>query len=122
MGIGDIIVYAIAAVAFVLLFLIILNSWKNILHAVIEFVLGWAVIGAALLVVGVVAAAGLFAWQYVSDRQTMQQCMTAYERRAKANTAPDDYFGRQLRQAADEEAKKCAEVGAKQEAAVKSQK
>jgi hypothetical protein len=34
------------------------------------------------------------------EQYTAKQCLTAYERRARAKEAPDDYFGRQLREAA----------------------
>src|SRR4051795_4836867 len=36
----------------------------------------------------------------ISDQRMMQQCSTAHERRAKAQAASDDYFGRELRKAA----------------------
>jgi hypothetical protein len=47
----------------------------------------------------------------------MHQCLTAYERKAKADAAPDDYIGKQLRKDAAEEAKKCADYAAKKQAA-----
>src|SRR5450631_4701339 len=37
--------------------------------------------------------------------------------RAHAREAPDDYFGRQLREAASDETKRCADIAAKREAA-----
>jgi hypothetical protein len=80
---------------------------------------------AARVVVGIVA--GLFLLYglielvapigaVVYEEYTARQCLTAYERRARALTAPDDYFGRQLREAAERETKKCAEIAAKRAA------
>ena len=66
----------------------------------------------AILVLGVVVNL----WPYIQEQITMKQCLTAYERRAHAAAAPDDYFGRQLREAAADEGKKCAELATKKEA------
>jgi len=41
--------------------------------------------------------------------------------RAHAREAPDDYFGRQLREAASDETKRCADIAAKREAAPKNE-
>ena len=71
--------------------------------------------GGALLVgaIGVIAFIGLTLY----EQYTAKQCLTAYERRARAREAPDDYFGRQLREAASDETKRCADIAAKREAA-----
>lgn len=52
----------------------------------------------------------------------MQQRSMAHERRAKAQAAPDDYFGRELRKAATVEAEECAKFAARKEAAAGSAK
>jgi hypothetical protein len=52
----------------------------------------------------------------VIEHQTMEKCLTAHERQAKAYAAPDDYFGKQVREAATEEAKTCSELAARKEA------
>ena len=90
MGIGDIIVYAIAAVALVALAFILLGNWR-------------------------VGAGGILAYVYINDRNMMQQCSIAHERRAKAMSAPDDYFGRKMREDASVEAKSCAEFAARKQ-------
>jgi len=46
----------------------------------------------------------------------MKRCLTAHERQAKAYAAPNDYFGKQLREAAAEEAKTCADFAARKKA------
>src|ERR1700722_6321565 len=117
MSVGDIVVYAIAAAAFVFLGVLALTHWRDIFRG-----LGLLTVGITSIVVGVLAlgaalTVGVTAWQYVSDRQTMQQCLTAYERQAKAYAAPADYFGEQLRAAAAEEKRQCAELAARKQAA-----
>jgi hypothetical protein len=52
----------------------------------------------------------------VMEHQTMKRCLTAHERQAKAYAAPNDYFGKQLREAAAEEAKTCADFAARKNA------
>ncbi len=71
--------------------------------------------GGALLFGGL----GLLVWigSALYEEYTAKQCLTLYERRAHAFTAPDDYFGRQLREQVAGEAKRCAELAAKREAA-----
>jgi hypothetical protein len=58
----------------------------------------------------------------IQDYQLNQRCLTAHERRERAAAAPDDYFGRQLRTAAAEEARNCADLAARKEAAKITQK
>jgi hypothetical protein len=122
MSIGDIVVYLVAAIALVAFAAILLSNWRAILHDIFIFLAGWAVIGAVLLVIGLVGAGGVLAYVYLNDRNMMQKCSTAYERQAKAYAAPDDYFGRKLREEASAEAKQCAEFAAHKEAAKGSEK
>jgi hypothetical protein len=58
----------------------------------------------------------------IQENQLFQRCLSAHERRDRAAAAPDDYFGRQLRTAAAEEAKNCADLAARKEAAKVTQK
>lgn len=115
MGIGDIIVYAIAAIALVAFAFILLSNWRAIVHDVLIFVGSWMLIGGVLLVVGLIGAGGILAYVYINDRNMMQQCSSAHERRAKAYAAPDDYFGRKMRDDAAVEAKSCAEFAARKQ-------
>ena len=117
MSIGDIVVYLIAAVALVAFAVILLANWRAILHDIFIFLASWAVIGFVLLAIGLVGAGGILVYVYINDRNMMQKCSTAYERQAKAYAAPDDYFGRKLREEAITEAKQCAEFAAHKEAA-----
>ena len=117
MGVGDFVVYVIAFAALFFLFLIILNDWRGVIRGLALLTVGGLILAAILVVFGTTIYIGITAWEYVSDRQTMQQCLTAYERRAKGEAAPDDYFGKQLRKDAAEEAKKCADYAAKKQAA-----
>lgn len=118
MSVGDIIVYAIAFAAIAFLCILALINWKNILKGFAWFTIAAAVVGVGLIALGIVVYVGVSAW----ERKQMQECLTAHERRAKAYVAPDDYFGRQLRGAAAEEEKKCADLAAKKEAEEKSRK
>jgi hypothetical protein len=122
MSIGDIIVYLIAAVALVAFAAILLANWRAILHDIFIFLASWAVIGVILLAIGLVGAGGVLAYVYLNDRNMMQKCSTAHERREKAYAAPDDYFGRRLREESIAEAKECAEFAAHKEAAKRSEK
>lgn len=70
--------------------------------------------------VAAAAIGGILFWTKFSDERMMQQCMSAYERQAKAPAAPEDYFGRELRQAAAEEAKRCEEFAARKQAVAAS--
>jgi hypothetical protein len=116
MGIGDIIVYAIAAIALAAFAFILLSNWRAIVHDVLIFLGSWLLIGGGvLLVIGLVGAGGILAYVYINDRNMMQQCSSAYERRAKASAAPDDYFGRKMREDAAVEAKSCAEFAARKQ-------
>jgi hypothetical protein len=82
----------------------------------------------ALVLVCVAAAVAVGLWglftiiDTVRDRRTMEQCLTAHERRAKAEAAPDDYFGRQLRESAAAEADMCARFAARKEAEEQAKK
>ena len=108
MIIGDYVVYGIAGCVMAFLAYLVLKRW--------------ICVGIAVIALGVVIAAvtvAPIAWQALQDHEMMKSCLTAHERRAKAAAAPDDYFGRQLRQNAAAEAGKCAEFAAKQEAAKK---
>jgi hypothetical protein len=76
---------------------------------------GWAVAFVVSLVISHVAP-------IIQDYQLNQKCLTAHERRERAAAAPDDYFGRQLRTAAAEEARNCADLAVRKEVARVSQK
>src|SRR5579864_6441507 len=88
---------------------VVLKYYKQ-LSVFVLFVFGG---GAALfaLFVGLVMIGSAAYEEY-----TAKQCLTAHERRARAMAAPDDYFGRQLREAAIQEATRCAEIASKREA------
>jgi hypothetical protein len=116
MGVGDLVVYVIAFAALFFLFLIILNNWRGVFRGLALLTVGGVILAAIFVALGATIYIGTTAWEYVSDRQTMQQCLTAYERTAKAEAAPGDYFGKQLRKDAAEEAKKCADYAAKKQA------
>jgi hypothetical protein len=103
----------LAFLAFVCLavaILVVLKYYKQISLFVLIIVAGGAVLFGGLVVLAAVGSA-------VYEEYTAKQCLTAHERRARAMAAPDDYFGRQLREQAMEEAKWCAEIAAKREAA-----
>lgn len=117
MGVGDIVVNVIAFAALFVLFLIFLNNRRLVVRGLPLLTVGGLILAALLVALGATIYAGTTAWEYVSDRQMMQQCLTAYERKAKADAAPDDYFGKQLRKNAAEEAKRCADYAAKKQAA-----
>jgi hypothetical protein len=77
---------------------------------------GWLVAIAALIVGGAaIMVGGVLLYSYLDDQATLKKCLTAHERRAYADAAPDDYFGRQLRDAATAEARTCADFAAKKE-------
>lgn len=129
MSIGDIVVYAVAAVALGAFALLVLNklielarNWRDVVAALgIVAVIGIG--GAAVLaVLGVAIVGGVMVYGKVTDKRMMQQCTTLYERQEKASAAPDDYFGRQLRQTIADEAKQCAEFAAHKEAAKSSER
>jgi hypothetical protein len=105
MGVGDIVVYFIAAVAVAILLFLALKQWEVTL-------VGGAVL--AIVVIGLLL--GPLVAKYIDEQAQMKGCLTAHERRAKAAAAPDDYFGRQLREAAAKEATACAELAARKEA------
>jgi hypothetical protein len=69
-----------------------------------------------LLAIGLVigAVGGGVIW--LQEQAMMRKCMSAHERAAQARAAPDDYFGKQQRKAAAEEAEECAKFAAKKEA------
>jgi hypothetical protein len=103
--------FVILAVAFSMVF----KHFKEIsIVALMSIGSGLAIFG-ALYVGGTVVG-------IVMEHRTMEKCMTAHERRAKAYAAPDDYFGKQLREAAMEEAKTCAELAARKEAVEQAKK
>lgn len=52
----------------------------------------------------------------VVERNATKQCMTAHERAEKANAAPNDYWGKKLREESTNETKKCAELAARKQA------
>jgi hypothetical protein len=115
-SVGDIIVYAIALAAFAFLVLLILARWREFLTGLTLLAIGIPLMVGCMLALGVVISVAFIGWQYLSDRQTFQQCLTAYERRARAYATPADYFGEQLRAAAVEEERKCAEFAARKQA------
>lgn len=129
MSIGDIAVGLVAFIALALLALIVLNklialirNWRDVAWAsgVAAIIVGSGAL--AILLLGTVVGGGILAYGYLNDRNMMQKCSTAYERREKAHAAPDDYFGRRLREEATAEAKQCAEFAAHKEAAKGSEK
>ena len=65
---------------------------------------------AAFLAFGTWLVAGASLYKYLDEEATMQKCLTAHERRAKAEAAPNDHVGKQLRDAAAAEAKTCADI------------
>ena len=83
---------------------------KQISLFILVVVGGGAVLFGSLVVLAMVGSAAY-------EEYTAKQCLTAYERHARAIAAPDDYFGQQLREQALEESKRCAEIAAKREAA-----
>jgi hypothetical protein len=89
----------------------VLKYYKQLSFAALVVVV--LVGGAAALYGGLVVVAMIGSAAY--EEYTAKQCLTAHERRARALAAPDDYFGRQLRDAAVEEAKSCAEIASKRE-------
>jgi hypothetical protein len=93
--------FAILAVAF----FVVLKHFKVIAIMAFTVAAGGLAIFGFLYVIGIVL-----------DQRIMEKCTTAHERQAKAYAAPDDYFGKQLREAAAEEAKTCAELAARKEA------
>ena len=117
-------VFAVLVVVFICCSIFVLlrsflHNWRRILTdfgilAGYGAAIAIGIIGIALVMAGV-----FFGWQYVQEQVQMKQCLTAHERRAYADAAPDDYFGRQLRDAAAVEAKTCAELAAKKEAEAK---
>jgi hypothetical protein len=120
MSIGDIFGSLVAFVVLAMLFLIFLNNWRAVLRDVAQFALAWLVLGLGLLAVIIAAGVVSVALYYLYDRHMIQQCSTAYERREKAYAAPDDYFGKKLREDASAEAKRCAEFAAQKETAATS--
>ncbi len=116
MSIGDYIVYAVAVFFIGLGAILIAGNIHRHFRAYVFGVLGVGSIIAGLFAIGVVAVGVIVAVQYFQEHATLQKCMTAHERRAQAVAAPDDYFGRQLRETAAAEAKTCAELAAKKEA------
>jgi hypothetical protein len=75
-----------------------------------------AAIAVGIVVIAAFLVGGAYLYSYGLEQATLKKCLTAHERRAYAIAAPDDYFGRQLREAADMEAKTCAELATKKQA------
>ena len=89
------------------------RNWRDHLSE-FGFVAAYAVLGAVFIVaIGAVMAGVVLSWQHLQEQATFKQCLTAHERRTYADAAPDDYFGRQLREAAAAETKTCAALAAK---------
>ena len=74
------------------------------------------VVAVGIVVVAAFLVGAVVLYSEVQEQATLHKCLTAHERRAYADAAPDDYFGRQLREAAAAEAKTCAELAAKKQA------
>jgi hypothetical protein len=108
MSIGDYVVCPFAGLVLAFLTFMAVRHWKGVGIGVV-----------ALGIVVAVVNGPPIAWQAVQDYEMNKSCLTAHERRVKAAAAPDDYFGRQPREAAAAEARKCAEFAAKQQAAGK---
>ena len=101
-----------------LLFLFIRNIFRNPggFFAGVGFL---AAIAGGIIGIGAILAGGVLLFAYFQEQATLKQCLTAHERRAYADAAPDDYFGRKLRDDASAETKTCAELAAKKEAEAK---
>src|ERR1035437_3947517 len=69
-----------------------------------------AAIAVGIVAIGAIFAGGVVLYFQFEEQVSLKKCLTAHERRAYADAAPDDYFGRQLRDAAAAEAKTCAEL------------
>jgi hypothetical protein len=113
-------IFAVLAVIFVgcSLFLLVSNFLRNPR----PFFAGVGILAAAavgFIAISAILAGGVLLYSYIEDQVTLKKCLTAHERRASADAAPDDYFGRQLRDAAAAEAKTCAELAAKKETEAK---
>jgi hypothetical protein len=123
MSIGDIAVYAVAALALGALALVALNklaafaqNWRQTVDD-----LKWTglVLAQGALALGGVLAVlvmAVLAYVWITDQRVMHQCTTLHERQEKAAAAPDDYFGRELRKTVADETKSCAEFAARKEA------
>ena len=112
MQIGDIAVAFVAFISLIFLLLIILNKIVDLIknwRATAWFTLIVAAGGIPWIGCGVAVFIAVSAYIQQTDRRIMQQCTTFYERRVNAYTAPDDYFGQQLRKSIANEAKQCAE-------------
>jgi hypothetical protein len=105
--------FAFGALAAV--FFIVLKYYKPISISLAVLVSGGLALFGVLYVAAVVGAE-------LYERHVTTQCLTAHERTARARAAPNDYWGQQLRDASMEEAKKCADLAARKEAARVSQK
>jgi type VI protein secretion system component VasK len=90
-------------------------------HFKVISVLALVVVAGGLAIFGVLYVGG-GVLGVVMEHRAIEKCMTAHERQAKAYAAPDDYFGKQLREAAAEEAKTCAELAARKEAEEQAKK
>jgi hypothetical protein len=126
MSIGDIAVGLVAFIALAFLALIVLNklialikNWREIAE-----VTGWVALilgGGGLLIVGAFFAV-VFIGATFYEQYTAKQCLSAHERYARAQAAPNDYWGNKLRDEAAAEAKKCADLAARKETEKFSQK
>jgi hypothetical protein len=113
--------FAVLVVIYVCVSLFVLlrnlfRNWREYLEN-FRFLAAFAVLGTVIIIcIGAVMAGVVWFFMIFPEQEQMKKCLTAHERRAYADAAPDDYFGRQLRDAATAEAKTCAELAAKKEA------
>lgn len=96
------------------------------IFVVLRYLKQISIMAAILVGGGVVLFGGLYIIAVIAgeiyERYTAAQCLTAHERYAHAAAAPNDYWGQQLRDKAAEEAKTCADLAARKEAARLPQK
>jgi uncharacterized membrane protein len=74
------------------------------------------IVGGGIAIVTIAGFVIEFVASAAYEGYTTKQCLTAYERAEKANAAPNDYWGNQLRETSENETKKCAELAARKQA------
>jgi hypothetical protein len=92
------------ALAFI--FFLILQNWQSIKTGIAIFAVIGVGLGLAFLALVVVVMIGVAGYEGYKTKQ----CETVYERVAKAQAAPYDYFGNKLRTDADAEQSSCNEL------------
>jgi hypothetical protein len=107
MSIRDYFVLAFGLTVFGLIAIVFVNGVRELESG---FFKPFLPVVAAFLAFGTWLVAGTSLYKDLDEQAAMQKCLTAHERRAKAEAAPNDYFGKQLRDAAAVEAKTCADL------------